>query len=87
MLNDYQFVRVHQVLLNILIDKAGLFSTVPFIGQPVASVLRQVESVVDTIAFALIDEVQSKASDLTQLTKSVDDSLGLAIKAYDGLRL
>ena len=42
-----EFVRVHQVLLNILIGKAGLFQTVPFIGQPVAAVLRQIESVVD----------------------------------------
>jgi hypothetical protein len=42
-----KFVRVHQALLNILIGKAGLFQTVPFIGQPVASVLRQVENVVD----------------------------------------
>jgi hypothetical protein len=33
--------------LNILIGKAGLFSTVPFIGQPVAAVLRQIENVVD----------------------------------------
>lgn len=42
-----EFVRVHQALLNILIGKSGLFSTVPFIGQPVAAVLRQVENVVD----------------------------------------
>jgi hypothetical protein len=42
-----QFVRVHQALLNILIGKAGLFETVPYIGQPLAQVLRQVEGVVD----------------------------------------
>jgi hypothetical protein len=42
-----EFVRVHQALLNILIGKAGLFNDVPFIGQPVAAVLRQVENVVD----------------------------------------
>lgn len=42
-----EFVSVHQVLLNILIGKAGLFNTVPFIGQPIAAVLRQDESVVD----------------------------------------
>jgi hypothetical protein len=41
------FVTVHQQLLNILIGKAGLFNTVPFIGQPVAAVLRQLEGVVD----------------------------------------
>jgi hypothetical protein len=42
-----EFVRVHQVLLNILIGKAGLFTVVPIIGQPVAAVLRQVEAIVD----------------------------------------
>lgn len=42
-----EFVRVHQVLLNILIGKAGLFNTVPLVGAPVASVLRAVESIVD----------------------------------------
>jgi hypothetical protein len=41
------FVRVHQTLMNILIGKAGLFSTVPFVGQPMAAILRQDEGVTD----------------------------------------
>lgn len=41
-----KFVVVYQELLNILIGKAGLSNTVPFIGQPVAVVLRGVEGVV-----------------------------------------
>lgn len=41
------FVRVHQALLEILIGKAGLLSTVPFIGQPIAAVLRQIKSIGD----------------------------------------
>lgn len=41
------FVKVHQELLNILIGKAGLFNTVPLVGQPLAAVLRAVEGVVD----------------------------------------
>ncbi|KAH9866332.1 hypothetical protein J1614_008899 [Plenodomus biglobosus] len=82
-----EFVRVHQVLLNILIGKAGLFNTVPFIGQPVAAVLRQVESVVDTIAFALIDSVQSRATDLQGQASSLSGSLTTAIDSYDGLAL
>lgn len=45
-----QFVRVHQILLNILIGKAGLFNTVPLIGAPVAAILRQIEKVVDVSA-------------------------------------
>jgi hypothetical protein len=46
-----EFVRVHQVLLNILIGKAGLFTAVPIIGEPVAAALRQLESVVDVSLF------------------------------------
>jgi len=42
-----EFVRVHQALLNILIGKAGILQHVPFVGAPVAAVLRQLESVVD----------------------------------------
>ena len=42
-----EFVRVHQALLNILIGKAGLLQNLPFVGPPVAAVLRQIENVVD----------------------------------------
>jgi hypothetical protein len=42
-----EFVKVHQALLNILIGKSGLVTTVPFVGPPVAAVLRQIEAVVD----------------------------------------
>lgn len=41
------FVRVHQQLLSILIGKAGFLTQVPFLGPPVAAVLRGIESVVD----------------------------------------
>jgi len=80
-----EFVRVHQVLLNILIGKAGLFTTVPFIGQPVAAVLRQVENVVDTIAFELIDTVQSRATDLQNQASSLSMTIDTAIKSYEGI--
>ncbi|TDZ74535.1 hypothetical protein CTRI78_v000684 [Colletotrichum trifolii] len=80
-----EFVRVHQALLNILIGKAGLFNTVPFVGQPVAAVLRQVEAVVDSIAFSLIDLVQSRATDLTSQANSLGGSLQNAIDSYDGI--
>ncbi|TEA17654.1 hypothetical protein C8034_v011847 [Colletotrichum sidae] len=80
-----EFVRVHQALLNILIGKAGLFNTVPFVGQPVAAVLRQVEAVVDSIAFSLIDLVESRATDLTSQANSLGGSLQTAIDSYDGI--
>ncbi|GKT46347.1 uncharacterized protein ColSpa_06528 [Colletotrichum spaethianum] len=82
-----EFVRVHQVLLNILIGKAGLFQTVPFIGQPVAQVLRQVESVVDTVAFGLIDAVQSRADDLRGQASQLTMTISKAVDSYDGLSL
>ncbi|KAK2036057.1 hypothetical protein LZ31DRAFT_484852, partial [Colletotrichum somersetense] len=42
-----EFVRVQQVLLNILIGKAGLFNTITIIRQPVAAVLRQIINVIN----------------------------------------
>ncbi|EAT82361.1 hypothetical protein HBI56_090270 [Parastagonospora nodorum] len=80
-----EFVRVHQALLNILIGKAGLFETVPFIGQPIASVLRQIENVVDTIAFALIDTVESRAKDLQGQASALGNTLDLAVNRYQGI--
>jgi hypothetical protein len=43
----YQFVEVHQALLNILIGKAGVLNDLPLIGPPMAQALRSVEAVVD----------------------------------------
>ncbi|OCL06642.1 UVI-1 protein [Glonium stellatum] len=82
-----EFVRVHQALLSILIGKAGLFSDVPLIGAPVAAVLRSVEGVVDTIAFGLIDMVQSESADIASQQASLDQSLTQAITAYLGLQI
>ncbi|KAK6535879.1 hypothetical protein TWF281_000129 [Arthrobotrys megalospora] len=82
-----KFVQVHQALLNILIGKAGLFTTVPFIGQPVSAVLRSLEAIVDTIAFMIIDGVEvavSKASiqsDATSLHGTIEVSIG----TYSGI--
>jgi hypothetical protein len=80
-----EFVRVHQALLNILIGKAGLLQSVPFIGPPVAAVLRQVETVVDTIAFGLIDTVEAKATELRGDAGALKGTIELAIKKYDGI--
>jgi hypothetical protein len=84
-----EFVRVHQVLLNILIGKAGLFNTVPIIGQPVAQVLRQLEAVVDTIAFMLIDSVDAATQKNMMMTdaNSLSGTIDIAINSYNGLGL
>ncbi|TQN70703.1 hypothetical protein CSHISOI_04870, partial [Colletotrichum shisoi] len=81
------FVKIHQQLLNVLIGKAGLLSTVPIVGGPVAAVLRVVEDVVDTFAFALIDGVQSRAKDLEAELGSLTDTIQTAIKQYEGLQV
>ncbi|KAI0436190.1 hypothetical protein F4803DRAFT_543141, partial [Xylaria telfairii] len=80
-----QFVAVHQALLNILIGKAGLFSVVPIIGQPVATVLRSVEGVVDTIAIDLINLIRDPSADITPDANSLDATLALSISSYEGL--
>ncbi|KAH7345969.1 hypothetical protein BKA66DRAFT_602980 [Pyrenochaeta sp. MPI-SDFR-AT-0127] len=80
-----EFVCVHQVLFNILIGKAGLFQTVPIIGQPVAAVLRQIEAIVDTVAFNLIENVQSRSSDLQAQAQSLSGTIEAAINSYDGV--
>ncbi|CAI0651460.1 unnamed protein product, partial [Colletotrichum noveboracense] len=81
------FVRVHQTLLEILIGKAGLFSTVPFIGQPISAVLRQIESVVDTLAFTLIDTLEGQASEIQSEADSLSATIGDAITSYQGVNL
>ncbi|KAK5626918.1 hypothetical protein RRF57_002633 [Xylaria bambusicola] len=72
-------------LLNILIGKAGIITSVPVVGRPVATVLRSVEGVVDTIAITLINLVESRSQDLTSEANSLGNSLDLAIQKYEGL--
>ncbi|KAI1129343.1 hypothetical protein F5Y10DRAFT_238398 [Nemania abortiva] len=80
-----EFVRVHQVLLNILIGKAGILEQIPVIGQPVATVLRQVEGVVDTIAITLINLTEARANDISSQADSLGNTLDLAISKYEGI--
>ncbi|KAI4631685.1 uncharacterized protein J4E87_002391 [Alternaria ethzedia] len=83
--DEKQFVRVHQALLNILIGKAGLFSTLPFVGAPVAAVLRQIEKVVDTIAFMLIDTFEARAADFKDEAGALSGTLTVCINQYQGI--
>ncbi|EFQ93918.1 hypothetical protein PTT_08560 [Pyrenophora teres f. teres 0-1] len=73
------------ILLNILIGKAGLFQSVPFIGTPIAAVLRQVEKVVDTIAFGLIATFEARANDFKTQAGMLTGSLQVCIASYDGI--
>ncbi|MCJ1459735.1 hypothetical protein MMC28_010114 [Mycoblastus sanguinarius] len=79
------FVQVHQALLNILIGKAGLVpNLLPYVGPPLAQVLRQLESVVDTVAFELIDLVPDNQADATSQKSQIDSTLASAITAWNG---
>ncbi|KAI1370009.1 hypothetical protein F5Y08DRAFT_325120 [Xylaria arbuscula] len=80
-----EFVAVHQALLNILIGKAGLLEQIPVVGQPVATVLRAVEGVVDTLAIDIINLLQDHAGDVTSDANSLDSTLQLAISKYDSI--
>ncbi|GAQ79675.1 hypothetical protein KFL_000350290 [Klebsormidium nitens] len=76
---------IHQQLLNILIGKSGLFQTAPFIGQPISQVLRSIESIVDALAFNLIDACQARAADLTSEKDKLKVTIQLVITKYDGI--
>lgn len=47
----WQFVRIQQVYLQILTGKAGLFTLVPVIGQPVTRILRDSRRATDVSLF------------------------------------
>ncbi|KAK4097325.1 UVI-1 [Parathielavia hyrcaniae] len=84
--NAYRnFVYANQATLNILIGKAGLFSTVPVIGQPMAAVLRGVENVYDTIGFSLVDLVEYRGEDVKFDLNFLNDLINLTITKYEGM--
>ncbi|GIZ47504.1 hypothetical protein CKM354_001059300 [Cercospora kikuchii] len=79
------FVAKHSDLMSILTTKAGLFTTVPFIGEPVAAVLRQDESVFDAYYFGLSGLVPSKGDEIRTLGESLAKLIITATNAYQGL--
>ncbi|TLD24221.1 hypothetical protein PspLS_06324 [Pyricularia sp. CBS 133598] len=86
MFNAYrELVRSQQTLLNTLTSKAGIFQTVPFVGQPMAAVLRALEGIFDNMGFTLVAELPTKASDVQSLAASLHLALENAIGAYSGL--
>ena len=82
-----EFLRVNQVLFNILIGKSGLFKTVPLIGDPVAATLRQVEAVYDTIGFQLAEIVEptTQNDQITADHNSLSGTVRTAVDSYAGL--
>ncbi|KAK6544055.1 hypothetical protein TWF694_000768 [Orbilia ellipsospora] len=80
-----EFVTVHSALLNILIEKAGLFKIVPDIGGPVVGVLRSLGDALDTVVLVLDPSVPSRSADLATLAASLDSTIKGAISSYEGL--
>ncbi|GAQ79677.1 hypothetical protein KFL_000350310 [Klebsormidium nitens] len=81
------FVRVQQTLLNTLINRAALFKTAPFIGEPMVTVLTQSQNSFDRLAFSLIDLCPTKATDLRVLAGGLSGTYKSAIENYAGLSL
>ncbi|KAK6362670.1 hypothetical protein TWF730_000125 [Orbilia blumenaviensis] len=81
----HEFYKTHEILLNILIGKAGIVGKVPVVGQPVATALRGVEGVVDTIAITLIGQTETRSKDLESDANSLGNTLELAIQSYESI--
>ncbi|KAI1430724.1 hypothetical protein GGR50DRAFT_683554 [Xylaria sp. CBS 124048] len=81
-----EFVRVHQNLLNILIGKADILTSIPIVGAPVAQALRNDEGILDPIAIALINLFPAQALDIQVQANSLGGTLDLAISKYTNLQ-
>ncbi|KAI0140750.1 UVI-1 protein [Pestalotiopsis sp. NC0098] len=79
------FASAHSELLNILIGKSGLFSTVPFIGQPLVAVLRSDEDAIDSLTYSLVDLIQSRAADIESVGQTLSASVTATEDSYSGL--
>ncbi|KAG7286437.1 hypothetical protein NEMBOFW57_008747 [Staphylotrichum longicolle] len=77
------FVKVHQQLLDIIIGKGGFLTQIPFVGPPIAAVLRSIEGVVDSIAFGIIDLVDDTVGAIMRTEYSgLQVKIGVAVKTY-----
>ncbi|GAQ89826.1 hypothetical protein KFL_005660100 [Klebsormidium nitens] len=77
-----ELVRMHQILLNILTGKAGLFSTTSIIIEPVAVALRSYEGIIDSLAFTLMDIASAEAKTIEANKNGLDGTIAAAIKAH-----
>ena len=72
---------VHQRLLATVIGKSGILRQTPFTA-PLAQVLSVLEGGVDTLAFGIIGEVPTCASETTDQKEALDQTLQDAVNAY-----
>ncbi|KAM3417478.1 hypothetical protein BST61_g5722 [Cercospora zeina] len=78
------FVKQQTSLVNILAQKAGLFTTAPFIGAPIVQVLRQDEAVVDALVTQTAGLVPSRSDEIRNLGSSLNSAIVTAQTAYEG---
>jgi hypothetical protein len=77
------FVGVSQQTISVLMGKAAVSAQIPFVAGPIAAALRQVESVNDALAFALIDLLPDSAGALVNAgAAALDSSLDTAISEF-----
>jgi len=74
-------IQVHQALLNVVIGKHGLLTLIPFF-EPIRLALVQLELVVDTFAFYLIDLIPTQKPAATQQVRSLDVTIVQAVNTY-----
>lgn len=75
------FVQVHQALLNVVIGKHGLLTLIPFF-EPIRLALVQLEVVVDTFAFNLINLIPTQQPAASQQVASLDVTIRDAVNTY-----
>ncbi|KAI0668390.1 hypothetical protein C8Q78DRAFT_255517 [Trametes maxima] len=75
------FVQVHQALLNVVIGKHSLAAQF-FLTAPIAEVLRDLEGVVDTFAFLLIDLIPTQQGPAQIQINSLSATLTETVNVY-----
>ncbi|KAI0823920.1 hypothetical protein BC628DRAFT_1420650 [Trametes gibbosa] len=77
-----RFVQAHQLLLNTLIGKNGIIARFPPFGSDIAAVLRVLEGIIDSFAFALIGLIPTEAGPAKESIAGLDNTFANAIKTF-----
>ncbi|KAF7332844.1 UVI-1 protein [Mycena venus] len=80
------FVRIHQALLSTVIGKHSIFAQFG-LAAPIAAILRSLESIIDTFAFALIAMIPTKTASVEAGKNALDTSVKNTIELYTQLCL
>ncbi|KAJ7196433.1 hypothetical protein GGX14DRAFT_575000 [Mycena pura] len=78
------FVQIHQALLATVIGKHSIFSQFG-VTAPITAIPRSHEAVIDSFAFAMIDLIPTRSSDVKNDKNQLDTSVGNTISLYEQL--